>query len=65
MHSLRHRAITAVYEKSLDIRVAQEFAGHSSPQTTAGYAAYSPERLADAVFAIPAVAPKIAVACAS
>lgn len=59
MHSLRHRAITAVYERSSDIRVTQEFAGHSSPQTTAGYAAYSPERLTAAVLGIPQVSPSI------
>lgn len=37
-HSLRRGAITAVYEGSGgDIRLAQEFAGHADPKTTAGY----------------------------
>jgi integrase len=53
LHSLRHRAITQVYRQSHDIRVAQSFAGHSSPQTTAGYAAYSPALLVSAVLAMP------------
>lgn len=37
-HSLRRSAITAVYRNSGgDIRMAQEFAGHASPATTAIY----------------------------
>jgi len=37
-HALRRRAITTVYQGSgNDIRLAQEFAGHSSPTTTAVY----------------------------
>lgn len=37
-HSLRHRAATAVYRGSgNDIRVTQEFLGHSSPSMTARY----------------------------
>lgn len=37
-HSLRHRAGTAVYRGSgFDLRLAQEFLGHSSPTTTALY----------------------------
>lgn len=52
MHSLRHRAVTGVYRACRDIRVAQEFAGHSSPDTTAGYAAHAPDRLAAAVLAL-------------
>lgn len=52
-HTLRHRAITVLYGLCLDIRVAQTFAGHSSPQTTAGYTAYSPDVMNKAVLAIP------------
>lgn len=52
-HALRHRAVTQVYRGCPDIRVAQEFAGHSSPTTTAIYAAYAPERMLAAVLAIP------------
>lgn len=37
-HSLRHRAGTVVYEGTgRDLRVAQEFLGHSSPEMTARY----------------------------
>ena len=41
MHSLRHRFGTAAYGVSRDLRVTQELMGHSSPQTTAGYVAWS------------------------
>ncbi len=40
-HALRHRFGTETYRASRDIRVVQELLGHASPQTTAGYAAYS------------------------
>lgn len=53
MHSLRHRFGTQVYAESLDLRVTQELLGHVSPVTTAGYAAWSPARGADAVLALP------------
>lgn len=36
-HSLRHAAGTAVYAKTKDIRVTQEFLGHSSIETTMIY----------------------------
>lgn len=37
-HSLRHRAGTAVYEGTgSNLRVAQEFLGHASPEMTARY----------------------------
>jgi site-specific recombinase XerD len=51
-HSLRHRFATEVYRKSQDIRVTQEMLGHSSPETTARYAAYSPVAAATAVVAL-------------
>jgi integrase/recombinase XerC len=41
LHSLRHWFGTNVYRQSLDIRMTQEFLGHSSPTTTAGYAAWT------------------------
>lgn len=41
LHTLRHRAATAWYRSSNDLRVVQELCGHASPTTTAGYAAYS------------------------
>jgi integrase/recombinase XerC len=39
MHTLRHYFGTSVYRASKDLRLTQELMGHSSPQTTAGYAA--------------------------
>jgi integrase len=38
-HSLRHRFGTDVYRASQDIRLTQDLLGHSSPITTAIYAA--------------------------
>lgn len=42
-HQFRHRFGTDVYHVSRDIRLTQELLGHSSPETTAGYAAWSPK----------------------
>ena len=39
MHTLRHAFATNVYRASKDLRLTQELMGHSSPQTTAVYAA--------------------------
>jgi integrase/recombinase XerC len=49
IHSLRHRFGTEVYRISQDIRVTQEVMGHSSPSSTAGYAAYSNVKAAFAI----------------
>lgn len=49
MHTLRHRFATETYRLSQDIRVVQELLGHESPQTTAGYAAYSRQGAVDTV----------------
>lgn len=38
-HSLRHRAATAAYAGTQDLRAVQELLGHSRPETTAGYVA--------------------------
>ena len=38
-HTLRHAFGTRVYRACHDLRATQELMGHSSPQTTAGYAA--------------------------
>jgi integrase len=38
-HTLRHWFATASYRSSKDLRLVQELLGHSSPQTTAVYAA--------------------------
>ena len=45
-HSLRHRAGTAVYRNTgYDLRLAQEFLGHASPNTTAIYVHVEREEL--------------------
>lgn len=43
LHSLRHRAGTALYRATKDIRLTQDVLGHASPATTAVYAAWSRE----------------------
>lgn len=43
LHSLRHRAGTALYRLTRDIRLVQDVLGHASPATTAIYAAWSKE----------------------
>lgn len=43
-HTLRHRFATQVYRESLDLRLTQELLGHSSPETTAVYAAPDMEK---------------------
>jgi integrase/recombinase XerC len=48
-HQLRHWFATEVYANTHDIRVTQELLGHQSPQTTAGYVAYSHVAAAEAV----------------
>lgn len=52
LHQLRHRFLTEIYRATKDIRLTQELAGHSSPTTTAGYAAWSPDAAAVAVAAL-------------
>ena len=54
LHQFRHWFGTTVYAVSLDLRVTQELMGHSSPTTTAGYAAHSPAAAVSAVAALPA-----------
>ena len=53
-HQLRHRYGTTAYRLSKDIRMVQELLGHSSPQTTARYAAYDKANEADMVKAMDA-----------
>jgi len=43
LHTLRHRFASRCYQLSLDLRLVQEMLGHSSPTTTAGYAAFAPD----------------------
>lgn len=44
-HALRHWYGTNTYRLTGDIRLVQELLGHSSPVTTAGYAAYDPRQV--------------------
>jgi integrase len=53
LHQLRHRFGTQAYEARRDLRAVQELMGHATPQTTAGYAAYSQPSAIDAVNALP------------
>ncbi|WP_051304449.1 tyrosine-type recombinase/integrase [Calidithermus chliarophilus] len=48
-HSLRHHAGTRVYRATRDLRLAQEFLGHSAIATTAIYAKMDREHLTNAV----------------
>jgi integrase/recombinase XerC len=54
LHQLRHRFGTGTYRQSRDLRVVQELLGHSSPATTAGYAAYDQADAVAAVQGLPA-----------
>lgn len=49
MHQARHLFGTEMYRRTQDLRIVQELLGHSSPATTAGYAAWSPAAAAEAV----------------
>jgi integrase/recombinase XerC len=42
LHQLRHRFATQLYQRSRDIRLLQDILGHSSPATSALYAAWAP-----------------------
>jgi len=53
LHSLRHRFGTQVQRAVHDLRVTQELLGHTSPATTAGYAAVADLDKHRAVMAIP------------
>jgi integrase/recombinase XerC len=55
LHQLRHRYGTVGYQLSRDLRMVQEQMGHSSPQTTAGYARPSAEAAARMVAAMDAL----------
>jgi integrase len=51
-HVLRHTAIATLNDVTHDLRAAQAFAGHASPETTVLYTRVSRDRLIDAVAAI-------------
>jgi integrase/recombinase XerC len=51
-HVLRHTAIATMNDITRDLRAAQHFAGHASPETTVIYTRVSRQRLVDAVSAI-------------
>lgn len=48
-HVLRHTAIATLNDRTRDLRAAQHFAGHVSPETTVIYTRVSRDRLAEAV----------------
>lgn len=50
-HSLRHRAATAAYAGTRDLRSVQELLGHSRPETTAGYVAVPDDSIRAAMLA--------------
>jgi len=52
-HGLRHSAITSVYRKGKDIKVAQVFARHKSPATTERYTHPTIQDLIEAVHDLP------------
>ena len=52
-HGLRHSAITSVYRKGKDIKVAQVFARHKSPATTEHYTHPTIQDLIEAVHDLP------------
>ena len=52
IHQCRHWFGTAVYRQSRDLRLTQELMGHSSPLTTAGYAAWASEAAAEVISAL-------------
>lgn len=48
-HALRHTAVTTVYRATRDLFLAQRFARHASPLTTATYTHASDEDLLEGV----------------
>lgn len=51
-HVLRHTALATALDNCRDLRAVQALAGHSRPETTAGYTRVTRQRLVDAVGAI-------------
>lgn len=52
LHMARHRYGTAVWSRTKDLRVTQEMLRHSSPVSSAGYAAYDRQLAAQAIATI-------------
>ena len=65
LHQLRHRFLTACYRATHDLRLVQELAGHSSPVTTAGYAAWDRAQAVAAVESVPAPGRRLRAVTAS
>jgi integrase len=53
LHKWRHRCLTELYRRTRDLRMVQEFAGHASPLTTAGYTKVVPGEAVQAVEQLP------------
>ncbi len=53
LHSLRHRAATAAYRATNDLRLVQDFLGHQHSASTAIYTFVAPDRVAAAVAELP------------
>lgn len=53
-HQGRHWFGTEFYRRSLDLRMTQDAMGHTSPATTAGYAAFSRDQASEVVNRLPA-----------
>lgn len=51
-HQLRHTALATALDRSKDLRAVQDFAGHSRPETTAGYTRTTRRRLEAVVHSI-------------
>lgn len=51
-HTLRHTALTALYDSTQNLRMVQEVAGHASVQTTQRYTHVHPLAVAEAMGAI-------------
>jgi hypothetical protein len=56
-HALRHSSLTALGKGGVDLRTAQELAGHGTPTLTARYTHVRPPDLARAVGKLPAFLP--------
>lgn len=52
-HMLRHTALTALYDKTQDLRLVQTVAGHTTSRMTERYTHVHPRALAEAMGAVP------------